>query len=52
MDFTAGLMPLETALTQMLDRVSRCMTLRRCPSCAVLAVLPHAISSPAQRAGV
>jgi hypothetical protein len=26
MDFTAGLMPLETALTQMLNRISRCMT--------------------------
>ncbi len=45
MDFTAGLMPLETALTQMLARITHCMRLKRCRLCAVLAVLPRAILS-------
>jgi molybdopterin molybdotransferase len=30
MDFTAGLMPLETALTQMLNRISPLHDTRRC----------------------
>lgn len=45
MDFTAGLMPLETALSQMLDRITPLHDVETLPLVRCFAVLPRAISS-------